>query len=245
MIPLRKPTPLAMAARQYCVPLIFAEQLADGSIFSTGGTALLLETDSARFLVTAEHVWSELVERSKAAEGRMTIMISNGQRYLSVTDATIVDESDDVVVLRSDRLTGGNLVKNLFYRPAEWPIPALREGETVGITGFPGDYRTVKNYDLNPGSWHIECPCVVGSAGRYLIPGINLGGERESVLHVESPPPLEDIGGTSGAPVFAWRDGRAVLVGIVTDGTQGAGVQSTIWISPLVGLNRDGRLTGR
>lgn len=173
----------------------------------------------------------------------MAIMISNGHKYLSVRDAIVVDDADDVIVLSSLRLSTSSLETNHFYQPSVWPIPSAIDGETLGITGFPGDFRKIVGRDLNPGSWHVECPCIVGSGGRCLIPGINYGAERESVLHVENPPPLADIGGSSGAPVFAWRNGEAVLVGIVTDGTDGAGVDSTIWISPLTGLQQNGMLS--
>jgi hypothetical protein len=232
-----------MEARKFCVPLIYAEELTDGTIHSTGGTALLLVTGSGRFLVTATHVWSELVRRSNQPGGRMAIMISNGHRYLSVRDAQYIDEVDDVIVLSSANLSAAVLEKNHFYSPPTWPIPPAVDGEILGVTGFPGDYRKIHGRDINPGSWHIECPCIVGSGGRYLIPGISHGAERESVPHVDSPPPLNDIGGSSGAPAFAWRDGKAVLVGIVTDGTENGGVQSTLWISSLARLNEDGQFS--
>ena len=243
MAQLQKPTLLSIAARKFCVPLLFAEKLADGSIDASGGTALLLETAKGRFLVTAMHVWSGLIAKSNLPGGSMTIAIPNGQKFLSVTDASVVAEADDVVVLKSVRLSACTPEGKSFYHPLEWPIPPINDSEIVGFTGFPKDYRKISGYQFDTGSWHTECPCRVGSGGRYLIPGSNLGAERESVQHVKNPPPLEDIGGSSGAPVFVWRDGRAILIGIVTDGTDGAGVQSTIWISPLTKLQENGKLT--
>ncbi len=233
---------LQVAIKPYSSPLFYAEEVAPNTLSTTGGTALFLQTEHGRFLVTAAHVWKEMQKLSAQPGGRFTIAVSSGSHLISLRDAEVVDQDEilDLTILRSPRITEAILQGNQFYQPLRLPPPPLIAGEIVGFIGFPGQLREIKGLHISPLSWYLEHPCYPGIGDKFMIPGF--GEERQLVNHVEQAPAVDDVGGSSGAPVFAYRDGRVELVGVVTEGTTGANPSSTFQISSIRRLKADGTL---
>lgn len=234
--------PLQRAIQKYGAPLLFVEEIQPNEISAVGGTGLFLQTPSGRFFLTALHVWREFLDRANEEGGRAAIVIPDGNTFISVRDARVAgeDRERDLVVLSSETLSRRRLETKVFYSPENWPIPAPRNEETLGFIGYPGEIRETKGLGLAVASWYLEHPCSVGASGACLIPGTNFGIQRVQVNHVPNPPKIENLGGSSGAPVFAFRNEKPTLVGVITDGSLNQGLQSTLQIASLGRLTHDG-----
>jgi len=234
--------PLQRAIQGYGAPLLFVEEIQAHHTSVIGGTGLFLQTPHGRFFLTALHVWTAFLRRANEDGGRAAIVIPDGDTFISLRDALIAgeDHDRDLVLLKSETLSRRHLKTKMFYSPKNWPIPAPRDKETLGFIGYPGEIRKTKGLGIAVASWYLEHPCWIGASGRCLIPGTNLGEERVQVNHVPDPPEIASVGGSSGAPVFALRDGTPILVGIVTDGSSDQGLQSTLQVETLGHLAPDG-----
>jgi hypothetical protein len=235
---------LQVMIKPYSVPLLFLHEHAQEQLTSCGGTALLWQSMEGRFIVGAAHVWQELIARRDQLRGRMSICIGMGQRVVSLLDIEPVDIDDelDIVVLRAPAEIDERMGKKSFYRANKWPLPPATDGETLGVLGFPGELRTPTGFTVETNSFYYENTCHVSVRGTLLI-GAFPEEPPEIVVHVDFPVnPVKSLGGISGAPVFALRDGQPVWVGVVKRGPEGDGATAGLQATPSHFIQANGKL---
>lgn len=231
--------------KPFSAPLLFAHELAAQTVVSTGGTALLWKPKNGKFIVSGAHVWREFEERQKKVEGRIAIVLGMAGNVVSLAGVQPVDINDDldIVVLPAPTDIEDRLGKKKFYETPSWPARPARDGETVGILGFPGELRRTQGFTLETNSFYYENTCAVSVRGTNMLIGGFQAEPPVTVVHVSEPTnSVESFGGISGAPVFALRDGAPTWVGVVKRGAEGRGIEAGIQASPSHLVREDGRI---
>ncbi len=235
--------PLQSAILRFSSPILFIDERADNTLSAIGGTALFWQSIEGKFVITAWHVWSELVRQSHLPGGRMSVGIPIGAKVISLLDAKIVDHDEDldIAVLFCPGFQKIDMSNKAFHQTTSWPPTPPHDEETVGFIGFPGELRKVRGMTLTCPSIYWEGPCQIGKSGSYLMLGAPFLPRRR-VDHVPNAPEVSDIGGVSGAPVFALRNGSPQLIGLVKRGTEKAGLESSIQVTPIYRIRSDGKI---
>ena len=142
----------------YTVLLAFTEQAATvAADICDNGTGTLIDTGTAKLLVTNHHVYNNLSKlRFKNLESRMLMSGAHGARFHDISKAVAVgpDAQRDLAVLPLPETYVTRQGKQFFKCPS-WPPPRPEEGINVLIYGYPVQGRVPQGNVLgvHPNLW--------------------------------------------------------------------------------------------
>src|SRR5690554_2860601 len=119
----------------------------DPSGVFTGGSATFIDTGSAKFLLTAEHVTRELFgtgTRALLAAGNGTTPLDISHLRLGVS----ADPKTDIATVRLPDNFDLSPLQRKFCRLASWPPERARKGEVAAFLGYPGLHRRPEDTGL-------------------------------------------------------------------------------------------------
>lgn len=212
-------------------PSMFTKGLALGTAdeFHTA-SATLVDLGHGPLAITCAHVITDPKRRNQGLpqfidmwrDGKALIRVGNTP--VSHSQLVGLDEEVDLATIRlSDEqatdLENEEGMKARFYTPHEWPPHPAKEGEWVAFGGFPGQWRKKRpqTQEILLHYYGVGATAVTSAGGERQF-GCKF--EREHWIWMSHNPALPDLtalGGLSGGPVFAERDLRRELVGIITD----------------------------
>ncbi len=199
---------LIAAAQPHVLSILLLDPavgLHDPACIVDQGTAVLLRTDTARFLLTARHVVEGYRGKLVAALGA-----PNGQNPTDITHWRIIDESRalDVATIEVPRGFDERSIGKVSLR-ATIPLARAQQGDSVAFFGFPGLHR---RHETEPRGVRLALDgfsdFVVSASERGFVIA-DERGERQVFEYVEGLPPLGPTGGVSGAGVFVRRGARS------------------------------------
>ena len=205
-------------------------------------TMTLISTRQRDVFVTCSHVLQRLEQmRKEDPSAQMVAYIGLDGRLAELTGFKLIDSNErplDIAIFQGmeDRITLAGL-EFIDYASSYLPDPI--PGDFISIVGYPGANITFTPKKGLFGYMHLGLPASSVSEKRIVL--ANEHGSREFVHYGD--PGLRSIplGGLSGSPAFAHRDGQLRFVGIVTDGSAR---DQTILISRLGCINTDGTING-
>lgn len=139
-----------------------------------GGSALLWETLEGRFLVTAFHVWSDLMGLVKRPNAKHHLFTFDRSGPVLIVEPTLVSGSEkfDIAVFSVEGIMAYRPLGKTFLRSNTWPNSPVEPGETIIGAGFPGCGRFVKNaqHYISVAGFASNETEVSASGERILIP---------------------------------------------------------------------------
>lgn len=190
--------------------------------WSSGGTGLLVRTGSASFVLTAGHVVTKIQQVVRAQPAAAAILTGpEGATPVLVNDREMesFEPRVDMGVLRPPEDFKPGVLGKRWLKSMDWPPARAAVGDTVMILGCPSLHREGRGIDLHI-SFVVVVEAVASSSERHIVVADEDG--RRAVHKLD--PHLQDFGsfvGMSGAPVFAFRDGKAWLGGVFYEGGDG------------------------
>lgn len=184
------------------------------------GSALLCDTGTHRFLITARHVVTEL--RDAQAQGDDIILFGT-----SDTPAVIISpvaefhaENDDIdigTISLLARFDPKQIGKEFCAQ--RWDnVERARSGETILALGLPAGLRHTKPNEIT--NYLVPlCDDVASSSERHFV--LASDQSRRAFFYADGLSVPKHWGGFSGAPVFVNRDGGLQFIGVVTEGGDG------------------------
>jgi hypothetical protein len=182
-------------------------------------TATLVDFGHGPLAVTCFHVIAGYLERWKAGEA----LIRVGNSWVFPSQLAALDRDVDLATIRLSDAQAAGLVSEdgivaQFYQPTRWPPDPAKEGESVAVGGFPGQWRQKrsKTREIISPYYGIGATAVTSASDRQF--GCRF--ERRRWVWISRSAELPDLsmlGGLSGGPVFAERYLHRALVGIVSD----------------------------
>jgi hypothetical protein len=241
------PRPLIMQIlRQYCIALWLAyypddaEQSDKVDFKVCGASAFLWQTDRGKFLVTAHHVWAAFQERLLDRPGRCLIFYLDRNHAIPIFGAKPVslDQDLDLAVFGGPGIENLNPDEKTFFPQPPYPRSAVVTGDRLALCGHPKDLRLKGSYNTI-GMVYMQGPANVGAAGIM----IRMPGNPPNRFRTAAVPSLKkfELPGTSGGPVFAFRDWGVEWVGIVSEGGQPP--HYDVIIAPSRFIDDDGKIT--
>ena len=111
-------------------------------------TATLADLGHGPLAITCAHVLKDFVEPWKA--GKAVIRVGN----VRISPSDLIGFAEDGIDLATIRLSdeqaadlvGEDGIQTQLYQPtpSRWPPQSARAGETVGLGGFPGEWRQIR-----------------------------------------------------------------------------------------------------
>ncbi len=182
-----------------------------------GGSAFLWETDRAKFLVTAYHVWNEFRDRLQGRPGRCLIFYLDGDHAIPIFGIKLVSEDQDLdlAVLGGPGIEGLKLDEKAFFRQPDQPTAAVATDDRLAVLGYPKVLRISEMPYNTIGIAYMQGAAIVGTYGLR----IRMHGNPPNRFRSAAVPSLEDfeLPGMSGGPVFVFRDPGVDWVGVVSE----------------------------
>lgn len=227
-----------------------------------GATVGFVCTLERRFMLTARHVWLGLIEASQRSNRPSYLCTHNAGRLVSLHGIELLSENEelDLAVLshpfieslpvrQTNLATHRESAPKACYGAFRWPMGPAVDRDELCFSGYPRELRGIRGTDeINCVSCFVEDRCCVSQLGKiYMTDG---GPPRRQLNHQFGTPTLTNLGGISGSPVFAKRNGAAELVGVVVSGpgdeaneplSTEATANRAIWVSPIHLLRANGR----
>jgi hypothetical protein len=217
------------------------EQPSEGDLRIRGGSAFLWQTDCAKFLVTAHHVWAKFRDRIQARPDRCLIFYLDGDHAIPIFGIDLVSEDQDLdlAVLGGPGIENLQLDEKAFFRQSAQPPPVVSSGDRLALLGYPKDLRIPEKPYNTIGMVYMQGSAIVGKYGLK----IRMSGNPPNKFRSDAVPSLEsfEIPGTSGGPVFAFRDSRIDWVGIVSEDAEAP--HFDVVIAPSRFIGDDGKIT--
>ena len=202
-------------ARDYAVPIIFAPPPSVGGKIN-GASGCVLQLGSGIFVVTASHVLAGYEKRVGEGE-RLNWQVGNLPPFDPLARIEWRGPEKDIVLLRISENEARNIGPCRISTPRRWPVHPPKEGQVVGVAGYPKGLREENPsagwIGSGPYSAIFRVTIAEANRGKCLIERKDLIGFDEGRL----PEPGADIGGLSGGPVLLVDTLDFPLVGIVTD----------------------------
>ena len=218
-----------------------AEQPSTADLKICGGSAFLWQSDRAKFLVTAHHVWAEFRDRKLKRPGRCIIFYLDRDHAIPILGAKPVslDQDLDLAVM------GGPGIENLkpdekaFFRQPPYPRSKVSTGDRLALCGYPKDLRIPEKPYNTIGTVYLQGSAIVGAAGLT----IRMSGNPPNKFRSAAVPSLAsfELPGASGGPVFAFRPWGIEWVGIVSEGA--GPPHYDVIIAPSRFIGDDGKIT--
>jgi hypothetical protein len=239
--------PFMQLIRRHCVPLhavaVDTSHHSEGGLKFTGGSALLWESMEGRFLVTACHVWRELVALAQRSSEKYRILTYDLNGPVLIHLPTLIDESEDLdlAVFTVRGIKDFNPNGKVFLQTPNWPTAPAQSGEIIVGCGYTGDKRIFRN-----GQWELQILFwahgrwdVSQTGTRLLLDGQS--GKGKASYFTKSKPKGLALPGISGAPLFALRD-TLDWVGVVRSGCGEPPNGYSIQATPSSFVGPDGRI---
>ena len=233
--------------RRYCIALWCveypdgAEQPSDADLKLCGGSAFLWQSDRAKFLVTAHHVWAEFRDRILERPGRFLIFCLDRDHAIPIfgIEPVSVDQDLDLAVLAGPGIENLKLDEKAFFRQPPYPRSEVSTGDRLALCGYPKDLRIAERPCNTIGIVYMQGSAIVGAAGLT----IRMLGNSPNKFRSAAVPSLAsfELPGASGGPVFAFRDWGIEWVGIVSAG--GGPPHYDVIIAPSRFIGEDGTIT--
>lgn len=210
----------------YVVPVLVYPEMGPGAAsWITGGTALLAQTGTSRFLITADHVLSKIDELRDKSE----IVVLLGGVHAPPVDITLWpsvarDSFTDIGTIQvPPDSESRDINKEFFYFDLALPARAA-VGDQALILGFPAGHRCASGNKINARVLPIFDYVTDVGVRRFTIADEN--NRREILINPSNLSFPDHVGGMSGAPVFRISDSvLPSLVGVLSesgDGLRGA-----------------------
>jgi hypothetical protein len=239
---------LVMDAAESCSAAIWVNPSpnAPPSSVNDNGTCAFVDTGQRKLLVTANHVFSDFIEKQqKNPQAVLCVCLGSVSMYL---DSPVVvdfdDETLDLAVIEFPHLDRIRNHQKRYFPIRGFPIPVARPGEAVTLVGFPGAQRfTHQDFGaFEPAGLGFAITSV--SDRTIVLADENATRRTEGIGFRED----EDIplGGFSGTPGFVARQNGFHLVGFLRGGSkQLAGepamvLPGVVFLSPATYLQPDG-----
>jgi len=233
--------------RRYCIALWCveypdgAEQPSDADLKLCGGSAFLWQSDRAKFLVTAHHVWAEFRDRILERPGRFLIFCLDRDHAIPIfgIEPVSVDQDLDLAVLAGPGIENLKLDEKAFFRQPPYPRSEVSTGDRLALCGYPKDLRIAERPCNTIGIVYMQGSAIVGAAGLM----IRMPGNPPNKFRTAAVPSLAsfELPGTSGGPVFAFRPWGIDWVGIVSESA--GPPHYDVIIAPSRFISDDGKIT--
>jgi len=232
---------LTQKCLRHCVPLFVLTNRKDPSSAVSNGTGFLMDSAAGQFVITANHVWTAFeAARRQSPMAVLAATRGYGEECVEVrADLADSDEKHlDLAILRPSHPRLLVSSSKEFYRPTLWPPSAVIAGDVVCVVGFPGSLRSPTETDI---TFKLAAfvVSVTSVSDRHIVLADERNDRHSILVEVSNPDDL-DVGGLSGAPVFAFRVSGPEFVGIVYEGH--GGVNGTLFASHAKYLGPDGVL---
>jgi hypothetical protein len=225
----------------YCAPALIVPSLdSSPTDIIAGGTFSLVSTPSRQLFITAYHVWARL-KRAKEDYPNAVIAAYLGPLHgvIALTELAFLDGDENTVDLAILASRTGRISLNgkQFFQVPEWPIPKVKENESVDLLGYTGEGREVAPFSLDLGYSHFTFG-VSSVSDRQFVLAPSFGPR---IFTIKDPKQADrvPIGGMSGGPVFFRHDSILHLVGFVR---AGGFTDEPIFASHAAFLQQDGTL---
>jgi len=206
-----------------------------------GGSGFLWQTNRAKFLVTAYHVWAEFRDRNLARPGRCLIFYLDRDHANPIIGARTVslDKDLDLAVLAGPGIENLKLDQKAFYHQPPDPRSAVSTGDRLAVCGYPKDLRISESPYNTIGTAYMQGPAIVGTSGH----AIRVHGNPPNKFRSSTVPSLANLewSGASGGPAFAFRPWGIEWVGIVREGA--IPPHYDVIIAPSIFIGDDGKIT--
>lgn len=186
---------------RYPVPLVYGPDDFQSNDDLRNGTGVIVQTLTARFLVTAAHViekaWEAMKHGSVLIAGTLELRPSRDDVWLHpIHDlATILLSSHEVARLEAD----GRAV----WRPALWPPRAPQQDDLVEFSGFPAAVRAINSpQDGTLNMVTAQAIVVRVEEGDFLCRAEPEDLRQHDVPTGAAEEVLDHLGGMSGGPAF-------------------------------------------
>lgn len=233
--------------RRHCIAFLCVEypdgteQPSEADPQICGGSAFLWQTDRARLLVTAYHVWAEFRDRILTRPDRCLVFYLDGDHAIPIFGIKLVSEDQDLDLA----VLGGSGIEDLkpdekaFYRQPAQPSSEVSTGDRLALVGYPKVLRISEMPFNTIGIAYMQGSAIVGAYGLK----IRMAGNPPNRFRSAAVPSLEnfELPGMSGGPVFAFRDLGVDWVGIVSE--VGVPPLYDVVIAPSRFIGDDGRIT--
>jgi hypothetical protein len=233
--------------RRYCIAFWCVEypdgteQASEADPHICGGSAFLWQTDRAKFLVTAYHVWEEFRDRMRKCPGRCLIFYLDGDHAIPIFGIELVSEDQDLdlAVLGGSGIEDLKLDEKAFFRQPDQPPSAVATDDRLAVLGYPKVLRISEMPYNTIGIAYMQSAAIVGTYGLK----IRMYGNPPNRFRSAAVPSLEDfeLPGMSGGPVFAFRDSGVDWVGVVSE--VGVPPVYDVVIAPSKFIADDGKIT--
>lgn len=234
-------------------PLYYAKALFFGGRPKKGqlskinnATATLLELPTGMFAITCAHVIDGY--RQFLAEQKHDALFQIGDlAFDPIAQLASEHKEIDLAVIRltnqqAKQIATGNEIGSRFVKPTKWPPAPVKKGDVITFGGFPGALRERKEFDEFVFGTFSAAGIFVSAAREvefvcqferdYWIASFSEAGK--------DPLALRQLGGLSGAPVFADRGLHLEFAGIVYEFS---GEFDIMRIRPATLLGGDGQIT--
>jgi hypothetical protein len=187
----------------------------------TGGTIFFARHDRYRFLVTAEHVFTEI---EKLREGHEIVIMlgGNGCEPINITHWKLIDRDDfvDICTIEVPNDFDESCLNKEFFELSEWPHRRAAPTDSAMIIGYPGAHRSGTERSVEARIIPI-CDFVTDAGPRWFTIA-DEHDERELLLNMANLGVPAHFGGMSGSPVFRLvGNKRPDFIGVFTGGSDG------------------------
>jgi hypothetical protein len=226
---------------RYATPLLVyprTEPPIDGWL--TGGTGVLVQTPLNRFIITADHVVSE-IEKIREQLPTVTLLCGVNAPPLDISDWQLIDRNKrlDICVIQAPSSFNPHEINKSFCGVDFTEVRLVSIEDEALIIGFPQAHRDAMGLTINARMQPIFDFVRSVSEERFVIADPEL--ERQVLANPSGLAVPEHLGGASGAPVFRVNvDGPSELIGIFTGGSDG--LHGAYFCTHVRYLSNDGRL---
>lgn len=212
-------------------PIFIGERPSAGrNPYMSNGTATLVRLGGRYLAITCHHVYAHYRDSLRThlwvfqigdleIDPKSQLLSESEEMDLVVFEIEPAQIDHEILTAPWRRL--GKLRATRFFEPASWPPPPARVGDVVSFAGYPGSWRERKGsavlgmYMFGHGAARVDS---AGPAHFYTRLEID---QCEGITLKEKT--MENIGGVSGGPVFAWKRDQiqAQLLGFITEYSHG------------------------
>jgi hypothetical protein len=225
----------------YAAPvLVYPRTYSGFGSWITGGTALLVRTETNRFLITADHFVTRIDELRESSDIVVLLARTNAP-LIDITQWTTLgrDNFTDICTIQIPRdFEAGEINKYLFELDLTQSTRAT-VGDQALILGFPAAHREAIGNRINTRVLPIMDYVTDVGVRRFTIADEN--SQRKILINPHNLTFPEHLGGMSGSPVFRITESASpALMGIFCQGSDG--LRGAYFCSHLNFLLPDGSL---
>lgn len=225
----------------YVAPVLVYPRINSGfDGWRTGGTALLVQTETNRFLITADHFVARIDELRESSD----IVVLLGGTDAPPIDITLWttlarDNFTDICTIQMPHdFEAGEINKYLFELDLAQSTRAA-VGDQALILGFPASHRRASSNRINTRVLPIMDYVTDVGVRRFTIADEN--NQREILINPDNLSFPDHLGGMSGSPVFRIAESASpALMGMFCEG--GDGLRGAYFCSHVNFLLPDGSL---